>query len=213
MAKGKKKNRRKKEPEAAAPAPSPDLRRGISPGEVPYESIVRILEAARFAPSAANLQPWVFLLVREAEMKKEVARLGEAPGREPYREIFWRDEMHDPTACMTTCGALIVVFGERKMPFWRESCWSAISRMELAAFDEGLVTIAYQPGDTRLVIDLFQVPEVYSPVAVIAVGLPDGTLPITERKPLETIAMEHRISDENLPIRAGGPPEDEEPDR
>ena len=207
--------RRKKKPKSgkrggAAKPPRPakpakavaasDLRRGISPGEIPYESVVRILEAGRSSPSAANLQPWVFLVVREAEMKARLARVGSAAGEEPYRELFWRDEMHDPAECITSCGAVIAVFGENRMPLWRESCWAAVSRMEHAALVEGLVAIAYQPGDGRSLVGIFGVPEVYSPVALIAVGLPDGTMPVTTRKPLDTIAMEYRLDEPNRPI-------------
>ena len=200
-----KKPRKKGSPRTPkAPAGRQDLRRGISPGEIPYESIVRILEAGRSAPSAANLQPWVFLVIREERMREEVAALGSAPGQEPYRELFWRDEMHEPGECMRTCGALVVVCGEKRMPFWRESCWAAIARMEHAALDESLVAITYQPGAGRELIELCGVPDVYAPVAVIAVGLPDGTLPVRTRKPLDTIAIDYHIVGPNRPISSEG---------
>ena len=32
-----------------------------------------ILEAARHAPSGANAQPWHYIIVRDAEVKKEIA--------------------------------------------------------------------------------------------------------------------------------------------
>jgi len=199
--KAPKKPRKKGSPRGKKTPPKPqDIRRGISPGEIPYESIVRILEAGRSAPSAANLQPWVFLVIREERMRAEVAALGSAPGQEPYRELFWRDEMHEPGECMRTCGALIVVLGEKRMPFWRESCWAAISRMEHAALDQSLVAITYQPGSGHELIELCGVPDVYSPVAVMAVGLPDGTMPVRTRKPLDTIAIDYHIVGPNRPI-------------
>ena len=96
--KARKKPRKKGTPRTKATYPErQDLRRGITPGEVPFESIVRILEAGRSAPSAANLQPWVFLVIREERMREEVARLGERPWylhvgqflrKRVYREIL-----------------------------------------------------------------------------------------------------------------------------
>lgn len=40
---------------------------------VPEEHYELILEAARHAPSGANAQPWQFIIVRDAEMKKKIA--------------------------------------------------------------------------------------------------------------------------------------------
>jgi len=38
---------------------------------VPPEALNRILEAGRWAPSAANLQPWRFIVVTSAEVKEK----------------------------------------------------------------------------------------------------------------------------------------------
>ncbi len=44
------------------------------PKEVPLELIDLILEAARWAPSAHNAQPWRFFIVSKQEMKEKLAR-------------------------------------------------------------------------------------------------------------------------------------------
>jgi len=41
---------------------------------VPREIISRCIEAARFAPSACNSQPWYFIVVDDEELKKRLAR-------------------------------------------------------------------------------------------------------------------------------------------
>ena len=41
---------------------------------VPRELLVRVLEAARWAPSAVNLQPWHFVVVTEAERRVALAK-------------------------------------------------------------------------------------------------------------------------------------------
>jgi len=40
--------------------------------EVPEEQINKLLEAARWAPSAVNTQPWKFIVVRDNEIKKKI---------------------------------------------------------------------------------------------------------------------------------------------
>ncbi|MCP8312307.1 MAG: nitroreductase family protein [Candidatus Methylarchaceae archaeon HK02M1] len=41
---------------------------------VPYDSLLKILEAARLAPSAGNRQPWMFMVIKDRAKKKELAR-------------------------------------------------------------------------------------------------------------------------------------------
>jgi nitroreductase len=41
---------------------------------VPEESVGKILEAGRWAPSASNSQPWNFIVLRDEGVRREVAR-------------------------------------------------------------------------------------------------------------------------------------------
>src|SRR5688572_3157344 len=49
------------------------------------ETLATILEAARWAPSAANRQPWEFVVITDAGLKQQLraAFLDEARGRDP----------------------------------------------------------------------------------------------------------------------------------
>jgi nitroreductase len=42
--------------------------------EIPHEDLVKIFKAVRLAPSANNLQPWRFVVVRDEETKKLLAQ-------------------------------------------------------------------------------------------------------------------------------------------
>ncbi|MEM2677342.1 MAG: nitroreductase family protein, partial [Thermofilaceae archaeon] len=53
--------------------------RAYKPDPVEDEKLLRVLEAARLAPSAANRQPWHFIVVRDPEVKE---KLGKAYPRE-----------------------------------------------------------------------------------------------------------------------------------
>ena len=48
--------------------------RRFKPEDVPDEYIDRIIEAARWAPSGYNTQPWEFVVVRDKKLKDEIAR-------------------------------------------------------------------------------------------------------------------------------------------
>src|SRR5438067_1558343 len=49
--------------------------RSFAPGDVPDDLVNQVLDAATFAPSAENKQPWVFVVVKAAATRKKVADL------------------------------------------------------------------------------------------------------------------------------------------
>lgn len=49
--------------------------RRFDPKPVPEEDLVRILEAGRWAPSGANIQPWAFIVVEESDRRRAIAEL------------------------------------------------------------------------------------------------------------------------------------------
>ena len=65
--------------------------RGYLEKPVSRDDISRILEAARWAPSAANTQPWEFIVVSELKLKQELQKafLSEAQLHEDprYRKV------------------------------------------------------------------------------------------------------------------------------
>ncbi|MCW3985384.1 MAG: nitroreductase family protein [Candidatus Bathyarchaeota archaeon] len=48
--------------------------RKYKPGSISNKELKMIFEAARLAPSAANRQPWRFVVVRDAERKQALAK-------------------------------------------------------------------------------------------------------------------------------------------
>lgn len=49
--------------------------RRFKPGDIPGEYIDKIIEAGRWAPSGYNLQPWEFVVVRDASLKNSIVQL------------------------------------------------------------------------------------------------------------------------------------------
>ncbi len=54
--------------------------RSYKPDAVPQGHLLRILEAARLAPSACNKQPWRFAVVRDPELRRRIVEEGFLPG-------------------------------------------------------------------------------------------------------------------------------------
>jgi nitroreductase len=51
------------------------------------DDVKRFLEAAHWAPSAGNVQPWEFVVVRKPEMKRALAEA--AYGQGSSRRLLW----------------------------------------------------------------------------------------------------------------------------
>ena len=49
--------------------------RKFKPDPIPDEYIEKIIEAARWAPSGANGQPWEFIVIKDQQTKTRIAEL------------------------------------------------------------------------------------------------------------------------------------------
>jgi nitroreductase len=145
---------------------------------VPEEKLGRILEAARLAPSAENIQPWYFVVVTDHEKRKQIAKGG----------IFARFLEGSPV--------VIVGCGDRKAsPKWYEiDVAIAMQNMVLAATAEGLGTCWVGSFDEGLLKKLLKIPEHFSVVALLTVGYPREKLDLT-KKIAHSIHRKKRLED------------------
>ena len=131
-------------------------------GEIPEETIEALLRSAMQAPSARNLQPWEFIVVRDRDT------LGKIPDYHPYSSMV-------PGA-----GAAILVCGNterQKDPgYIAQDCSAAVQNLLLEAVEQGLgaVWLGVFPRKERIdgMTELFGLPRHIIPVALISVGHP-----------------------------------------
>ena len=103
--------------------------RAFKEKDVPEEKIVRLLEAARLAPSASNRQEWRFVVVRDPSMRKHlsVAARGQTfIGAAPVVLACCAETDEHVMACGQLCYPIDVAI--------------AIDHITLCAVDEGLGT-------------------------------------------------------------------------
>ena len=60
--------------------------RDYSDEPVPFELIEKAIKTAGTAPSGANMQPWRFVVVKDAEIKKQIRIAAEEEEFESYRK-------------------------------------------------------------------------------------------------------------------------------
>ncbi len=150
---------------------------------VPEESLRRVLNAARIAPSGSNRQPWRFYVVKSPEKKRRVAQ---ACGGQT-----WIDQAPIVIAVAgwrvpTNRGGYI---GE--MSFVMDLS-IAFTHLILAARAEGLGTCWIGDFRNTEVKKTLGLPDELEVVAVTPLGYPDhgGFTEETRRKPLEEIVEE-----------------------
>ena len=128
--------------------------RAYLPEPVPEEVLERILEAARLAPSAGNIQPWRFIVVADQQKRNQISKGGR----------FARFLSESPI--------VIVGCGKRRLTTrWHiVDTTIAMQNMVLAATSEGLGTCWIGSFNEVEVKKLLRIPEEFTVVALLAVG-------------------------------------------
>ena len=143
---------------------------------VPKEKLERVLEAARFAPSANNRQPWKFIVVEEKKHRQELAEAANGQAFVGQATIVIVAVATNPEHIMS-CG----------VPSHPVDLAIALDHMSLAAVDEGLGTCWIGAFSQERVKDLLKIPQEHKVVALLPLGFPHQQRGMKQRKPLKEI--------------------------
>ena len=136
--------------------------RNFESRSVEKEKLLYVLEAARIAPSAANFQPWTFLIVTDPEILKSIQSL--------YRREW-----------LKTAPAIIVAMGDHNKgwhrlldgkDFTEIDVAIAIDHLTLAATEQGLGTCWICNFDTEKCCNFLNTPDNLEIIALIPIGYP-----------------------------------------
>lgn len=187
--------------------------RDFSTEPVPFELIENAVAAAARAPSGANQQPWTFVVVSDADLKRRIREAAEAEERESYAHRMsqeWLDALshlgtdwHKPHLEDAPC--LIVVFrqsyglttdetGESvkvKHYYSEESVGIAVGFLLAALHLSGLATLTHTPSPMGFLSELLERPPNERPFVLIPVGYPaDGAqVPVISKKSLTEVLV------------------------
>jgi nitroreductase len=170
--------------------------RAFAETPVDDEMVGRCLRAATFSPSSENLQPWVFVVVREQQCRDAIgeimARIWSEGGREYTarhsgdNEVFADVDRGIGGGAIAAAPVLVVVGGDTVLvprSMLKSSIFPAVQNLLLAATAEGLgsalTTIATLRSDELAALVGF--PEHVDPVAVVPLGWPARRLGVARR--------------------------------
>ena len=183
--------------------------RRFKPDPIPDEHVDKIIEAARWAPSGANSQPWEFIVVKKQELKDRIIELiNEASSLIHKMEITRKPELRpgfSPPGYVRA-PVFVILCGDprtkdayplnatlqRAGSIFDSSLASAFLYMTLAATTLGLaaqwVSAIANPYVQSLTKDFLGVPNELEFYDMLAVGYPD-----TEPKPRLVRAKEEMV--------------------
>jgi len=140
--------------------------RRYRPEPIPEEKLVKILEAARLAPSAGNRQPWRFVVVKDPEKKKELAKASR-------NQMFIAD-----------AGVVIVALADPRASarWYKLDTMIAVEHMVLEAVELGLGTCWIGAFDEEAVKKIIDAPHELSVVCLLPIGVPDESPSARPRK-------------------------------
>ena len=178
--------------------------REFSAEAVPFELIERAIATAGTAPSGANMQPWRFIVVRDAGVKRHIREAAEAEERASYEGRMparWLKRLaplgtdwHKPF--LEIAPYLIVVFridyladeatGETEPTYYASESVGIATGLLLAALHlAGLATLTHTPSPMRFLSEILGRPKNEKPYVLIPVGYPaeSAQVPDIQRKP------------------------------
>ena len=131
--------------------------------EISAEVVEKLIEAARWAPSAGNIQPWEFIIVRNPELKKQLAEASLDQffiSKAPVIIVVCADEYRSSQG-----------YGVRGSTLYcLQDTAAAAQNIHLAAYSLGLGTCwigAFREEEVKRII---RIPAGVRPVALIPVG-------------------------------------------
>ena len=181
--------------------------REFSDRPVPRDIIETALKAAGTAPSGANLQPWHFVVVSGAEVRKKIRDAAEIEEREFYEHRAspeWLAALKplgtdSAKPFLETAPYLIAIFLQkyghledgRKVKHYYpvESTGIATGILITALHEAGLATLTHTPSPMKFLNEILGRPTSERPFLLLVVGYPaeDARVPDIHRKKLAEI--------------------------
>ena len=188
--------------------------RDFSPRPVPFELIENAIRVAGSAPSGANQQPWVFVVISDPDLKRQIRVAAEAEEKESYQRRMsreWLDALahlgtdwHKPH--IEDAPYVIAVFRQPyalqhdpatgaeikvKHYYSEESVGIAVGFLLAALHLSGLATLTHTPSPMKFLTKILGRPPHERPFVLIPVGYPQekARVPVITKKSLDEIMI------------------------
>lgn len=170
--------------------------RNFLPEPVDETILEKLLEAATWAPSPLNSQPWEFIVITNSEIKEKIHAEGERCRQWALEKSGWKWLGSYSLQFLKTVPVLIAVVGDPKKSgvdlFMEEgpmgyqaACAAAIQNIHLAAHSFGLSSLWFTLFDKKALREILSLPPEKVPLALICIGKPQSLPSPPPRKDLK----------------------------
>jgi nitroreductase len=185
--------------------------RDFSTRPIPDGVVEACLAAANSAPSGANLQPWHFALIRDADVKRRLRAAAESEERLFYKQRAPRDWLEALAPLGTdhekpfleNAPLLIAVFQKNRLLradgsssktyYPKESVGIATGFLIAALHHAGLATLTHTPSPMSFLNELLARPSTEKPFLLLVTGYPAPAcqVPAISKLPLAEVTSNH----------------------
>ena len=129
------------------------------------------------APSGLNRQPWLYVVVLNKDLKKEIRNECERVESEYYQNLkrerdreFKEIGITIKKSFLTDAPALVCLFGKKSEPYFRESVWLSVGWFIIAAGTKSLSTLTYTPHKMDFLNRILNINREYQPEVILPLG-------------------------------------------
>lgn len=169
--------------------------RAFLPDPVAEDAIEKILEAAVWAPSPMNAQPWEFIVISNGEIKQKIHTEAEEQRKVLEEKSGWKWLGRYKVDFLLSAPVIIAVIGnpdktgadkflegESAGMGYQHACSAAVQNMLLAAYALGLGSLWYTLFDANSINAILDIDPPKVPLALVCIGKQGGELLQTARK-------------------------------
>lgn len=150
--------------------------RGYEERDVPKELINRVLECARMAPSAKNIQPWHFVVITDEKKRLQL------------KEAYPREWFFNAPVIICICGVEKEAWSRYDgKSYFDVDLAIAFDHLTLAATEAGLGTCWIGAFKPNIVKEALNLPDNITPLALTPLGFPKDAGVEKRRKRLDEI--------------------------
>ncbi|MBW2031579.1 MAG: nitroreductase family protein [Deltaproteobacteria bacterium] len=190
--------------------------RRYKPHPVPREKIELLIEAARWAPSGENAQPWRFIVIEDSGKIKAIGKIAGMADRRQFSAEFAAGEteerlkkIRDPkkrqkimekltgghvSSFLENAPLIIIVCGRKDVWDLPYDCSAAIENILIMAVAAGLGTCWVESPvmdvrDEEKIKEMLQIPKNFKVLTAISVGYPDESPKPRPRLPRDDLVF------------------------
>lgn len=162
--------------------------RAFSDRPVELEKIRTVLDAARHAPSWANMQCWRFVLVTDQTVKTAISKLSSVDSffaEKGYRTNPSQQALAEAPLVLVACAVPNQSGDLHGQQYYMTDVGTAAQNIMLAAHAVGLGSVFVSIFDEKKLSDLLGIPPYIGIVGLIPLGYPAGEL--TDKPPRKSL--------------------------